>query len=107
MSRAKDKNGKAVEGLKPEDFTVLEDGKPQKISVFEYQRISTDPEPPPELKLEDQLKLPEAPKTDHHGGHSRPDPVSRQAADGVLLRLLVDADSRPVACAGRSARIPQ
>ena len=60
---AKDKGGLAVEGLKAEDFTVLEDGKPQKVSVFEYQRISSKPEPPPELKLEDQFALPEAPKT--------------------------------------------
>ena len=60
---AKDKGGLAVEGLKAEDFTVLEDGKPQKVSVFEYQRISSKPEPLPELKLEDQFALPEAPKT--------------------------------------------
>ena len=42
---------------------MLEDGKPQKVSVFEYQRISSKPEPPPELKLDDQFALPEAPKT--------------------------------------------
>jgi VWFA-related protein len=60
---AKDKSGKSVEGLRQEDFTVIEDGKPQKIAVFEYQRISTTPEPPQEIKLEDQLQLPEAPKT--------------------------------------------
>ena len=34
-----------MEGLKADDFIVLEDGKPQKISVFEYQRISSKPEP--------------------------------------------------------------
>jgi VWFA-related protein len=53
----------AVEGLKAEDFTVLEDGKPQKVSVFEYQRISAKPEPLTELTLDDQFSLPEAPKT--------------------------------------------
>src|ERR1019366_7564116 len=60
---AKDKAGLAVEGLKAEDFTVLEDGKPQKVSVFEYQRISSKPEPLKELTLDDQFQLPEAPKT--------------------------------------------
>jgi VWFA-related protein len=61
---AKDKGGLTVEGLKADDFTVLEDGKPQKVSVFEFQRISSTPEPPKEVKLEDQFELPPAPKTD-------------------------------------------
>ena len=52
-----------VEGLKADDFIVLEDGKPQKISVFEYQRISAKPEPLKEVTLDDQFALPEAPKT--------------------------------------------
>jgi VWFA-related protein len=62
--KAKDKNGAVIEGLKASDFTVLEDGKPQKISVFEFQKIATTPEPPEALTLADQLKLPEAPKTE-------------------------------------------
>ena len=35
----KAKNGKAIDNLKKEDFTLLENGKPQEISVFEFQRI--------------------------------------------------------------------
>ena len=62
--KAKDKNGAVIEGLKADDFTVLEDGKPQKVSVFEFQKIATEPEPPETLTLADQLKLPEAPKTE-------------------------------------------
>jgi VWFA-related protein len=31
----KDKKGKPVTGLRPEDFTILEDGKPQKVVGFE------------------------------------------------------------------------
>jgi VWFA-related protein len=45
---AKDKNGKPIEGLKPEDFIVSEDGKPQKITTFQFQTLKSDPEAPAE-----------------------------------------------------------
>ena len=75
----KDKSGKAIEDLKKEQFTLLEDGKPQQIAVFELQRLNgetlpaleapaptlktrgpaetkpTPMEPPPPVKA-DQLK---------------------------------------------------
>ncbi len=38
----RDKSGKEMQTLKKEDFTLLEDGKPQPISVFELQRLSAD-----------------------------------------------------------------
>ncbi|MGQ9633510.1 MAG: VWA domain-containing protein [Bryobacteraceae bacterium] len=44
---AKDKDGKPIENLKASDFTVFEDGKPQEIKVFEYQRLEEAPLPPP------------------------------------------------------------
>jgi len=60
----KDKAGKAIDGLKPEDFTLVEDGKLQKIQVFEHQQLSLDPSPPEAPpSLGDQNALPEAPKT--------------------------------------------
>ena len=50
--------------LKPNDFTVLEDGKPQKIQVFEFQKLAIEPEPPePPPTLGDQNALPDDPKT--------------------------------------------
>ncbi|MFB3825992.1 MAG: VWA domain-containing protein [Bryobacteraceae bacterium] len=45
----KDRNGKAIEGLKASDFTVTEDGKPQHIKVFEFQRLEGAALPPPPL----------------------------------------------------------
>lgn len=43
----RDRSGKPVEGLKAGDFTLLEDGKPQKISVFEFQKIAGGQPAPP------------------------------------------------------------
>ena len=58
----RDKSGKLIEGLSQKDFTLLEDGKPQDIKVFEFERLSLDPAPaekPP--SLEDANELPEPP----------------------------------------------
>lgn len=57
----KDKSGKLIEGLNPNDFTLLEDGKPQKISVFEFEKLSSDPLPEKPPTLEDDDIIPEAP----------------------------------------------
>src|ERR1700722_10982904 len=41
----KDKSGKFVEGLKPEDFTILEDNKPQKVTSFDIENVDAVPSP--------------------------------------------------------------
>lgn len=45
----KDKAGNALTGLKKEDFVILEDGKPQQIGVFEFQKLSSDAPAPPKV----------------------------------------------------------
>src|SRR5579862_9195948 len=35
----RDKNGNFVRDLKPEDFTILEDNKPQKVSSFDIENV--------------------------------------------------------------------
>ena len=47
---ARDKSGKALEGLKASDFTVTEDGNLQQIRVFEFQRLEGETLAAPELK---------------------------------------------------------
>src|ERR1700704_3152799 len=42
----KDKSGKPMEGLKKSDFVVTEDGKPQPVSVFEFQKLTGETAPP-------------------------------------------------------------
>src|SRR6202034_4207609 len=39
----KDKSGNFVRGLKPEDFTILEDNKPQKVVSFDVENIDAVP----------------------------------------------------------------
>ena len=39
----KDKSGRFVPGLKPEDFTVLEDNKPQKVVSFDVENVDAIP----------------------------------------------------------------
>jgi VWFA-related protein len=41
----RDRNGNLVRDLKPEDFTVLEDNKPQKILSFDTENMQTSPSP--------------------------------------------------------------
>src|ERR1035437_7922386 len=60
----KDKSGKAIDSLSQNDFTVSGDGKPQKISVFEVQKLAMEPAPPPPPPtLDDVNAIPEPPKT--------------------------------------------
>jgi VWFA-related protein len=39
----RDKDGKFVQGLKPEDFTILEDNKPQKVVSFDVENVDAVP----------------------------------------------------------------
>src|SRR5580704_8833203 len=43
---ARDKSGKPITTLTKDDFVILEDGKPQVISVFELQHLDTELLPP-------------------------------------------------------------
>src|SRR5947209_3231798 len=83
----KDKAGNVIDNLGKGDFTVLEDGKPQKIVVFEQQKLATEPEPPPPApELGSVHELPENPKT----SISAETPGTVQYHDKRLLVLYFD-----------------
>lgn len=89
----RDRGGKPVENLKREDFLVLEDGKPQTIAVFEFQRLG----------------IPEAPSARPSGApgsvESRtPEPGGIQYRDRRLIVLYFDLSSMPPEDAARAQR---
>src|SRR5260370_7180590 len=43
---ARDKSGKLIDTLTKNDFVLLEDGKPQIISIFELQKLNSEKLPP-------------------------------------------------------------
>src|SRR5581483_2916925 len=56
----RDKSGKEIDDLKKDDFTVFEDGKPQKVAVFEFQKLSSTPAPQQAAPEEPAPKAPPA-----------------------------------------------
>jgi len=81
----KDKSGKAIEDLKKEQFTLLEDGKPQQISVFELEHLNSDVLPPLQEPEPATLKTriaPAAPKP-------APEPTGPVKADQLKDRRLI------------------
>ncbi len=54
----KDKQGKPIEGLTADDFTLTEDGVPQKIRYCDYQVLAASPLPiPPAPASEENIKI--------------------------------------------------
>jgi len=88
----KDKSGKVIPGLTKADFTVLEDGKPQQISVFEFQKLDSDePLPPvPAVKKSVETTPVDSPAVP-------PQPAPRSSAIGNPKPIIRFQDRRLVA----------
>jgi VWFA-related protein len=89
---AKDKSGNPIPNLRSDDFTVTEDGKVQKISVFEFQKLEDTALPPVELKA--RASDPVA-STASSIAPSKPGEVKYK--DRRLLVLFFDQAGMPVA----------
>jgi len=91
-----DRSGKPVAGLKKEDFTVLEDGKPQAIAIFDFQQLSSTPLPPAPPPLARSLFV--APdKPVEEPAIRPPEPGEIKYQDRRLLVLFFDFTSMPPA----------
>ncbi len=88
---ARDKSGKPATTLKKEDFTILEDGKPQAIAVFELQRLDSDLLPP----IQDETKT----LVERNAVIAPPPPLPKSGSlrfqDRRLITLFFDFSSMP------------
>lgn len=89
----RDRSGKPIENLTKDNFIVQEDGKPQTVSVFEFQRLSLDPLPAP---LQPPGAAPAAPGPAPSVPTERP-PSGRWYQDRRLMVLFFDFSALPAA----------
>jgi VWFA-related protein len=91
----RDSSGRAVENLKASDFAVFEDDKPQKLSVFEYQKLDTEPLPPltPTPALVARPAAPAAAKLPLRDAISTSTPGQIRYKDRRLIVLFFDFSS--------------
>jgi len=92
------RDGKPVKGLKQEQFTVTEDGKPQQISTFEYNDIE---------QVETAGKGDEAPVTVPLGTVTTPEEIKALVRDHRMIALFFDLTSLQAEDLLRSTRAAQ
>ena len=92
------RDGKPVKALKQEQFMVTEDGKPQKISTFEYNDIE---------QVETAGKGDEAPVTVPLGTVTTPEEIKAVVRDHRMIVLFFDLSSLQAEDLLRSTRAAQ
>jgi VWFA-related protein len=92
------RDGKPVKGLKQEQFSVTEDGKPQKISTFEYNDIE---------QVETAGKTDDAPVTVPLGTVTSPEEIKAVVRDHRMIVMFFDLTSLQAEDLLRSTRAAQ
>ena len=92
------RDGKPVKGLKQEQFTITEDGKPQKISTFEYNDIE---------QVETAGKGDQAPITVPLGTVTSPEEIKAVVRDHRMIVMFFDLTSLQSEDLLRSTRAAQ
>jgi VWFA-related protein len=82
----RDKNGNFVQGLKPEDFTILEDNKPQKVVSFDIENVDAVPA----LDVAQTKPLPDAAPTPAKAPAATSADTANQFKDRRLIVLFFD-----------------
>src|SRR5579863_9587940 len=88
----KDKSGKAIEDLKKDQFTLLEDGKPQPISVFEVEHLNGETLPALEAPAP-TLKTRPAAEAKPVSAEPAPPVTTAQLKDRRLIAMFFDLSS--------------
>jgi len=83
----RDKSGKFVPGLKPEDFTIFEDNKPQKIVSFDVENV--DAVPALDVAQAQAKPLPESASGESSLAASKADAAAQSASQFKDRRLIV------------------
>jgi VWFA-related protein len=93
----KDKDGRAVEGLKPEDFLVTEDGEPQTVSFVEFERLPDRPASARAASPAPQFAATPSVPSPTQGQIAIPPPGDTRYRDRRLLVLYFDLTAMPPA----------
>ena len=104
---AKDRNGNPIPDLKASDFTVTEDGKPQKLDFCQFQELTNDPSTElvtpvaaltPRAEAETKAAVPAAPdvKNVTNTQISTAKPGEVKYKDRRLMALYFDMTSMPI-----------
>jgi VWFA-related protein len=97
-----DKSGNPIEGLRPEDFTVTENGTPQKLQFVEYMKLPVAGDPQLSFATRPEDATPKPAATKPAAPSATASPIAAEAPGDIryrnkrLLALYFDMSAMPV-----------